>query len=303
MELEHEIREKKKAQAQLLHAQKMESVGQLAAGIAHEINTPIQFISSNLSFIQESKDDLFDIIGKLKAQAPHAEAAQAIESQITSLADILDEHDFEFVEEELPKAIEQSIEGTRRVSTIVQAMKTFSHPSTESFATANINQIINDTKTLSTNEWKYVAWMDLELEPGQPDSLCSISEISQVILNLIVNAAHAIEESKQADDSLQGLIKVRTWSGDSGVVNFSIEDNGAGIPEDAQQRIFDPFFTTKEVGKGTGQGLSICYDSIVNRHRGDITFTTEKGVGTTFRVMLPCEQDSPIGDSHEAVAG
>ena len=175
MELEHEIREKKKAQAQLLHAQKMESVGQLAAGIAHEINTPIQFISSNLNFIQESKDDLFDIIGKLKAQAPHAEAAQAIESQITSLADILDEHDFEFVEEELPKAIEQSIEGTRRVSTIVQAMKTFSHPSTESFATANINQIINDTKTLSTNEWKYVAWMDLELEPGLPDSLCSIS--------------------------------------------------------------------------------------------------------------------------------
>ncbi|MEM7672498.1 MAG: ATP-binding protein [Verrucomicrobiota bacterium] len=290
VELQHEAEERKKAEAQLVHAQKMESVGQMAAGIAHEINTPIQFISSNLQFIQDSKEDLFSIIDSMKASNGNSDTGPIIEERMRELSGLLEEHDFEFIEEELPRAIDQSIEGTRRVSEIVQAMKTFSHPSTESLASASINKIVEDTVTLSKNEWKYVSELEMELAPDLPNATCSISEVSQVLLNLIVNAAHAIEECKKDKDSLEGRIKIKTWSNENEHVYISVEDNGAGIPEDAQRKIFDPFFTTKEVGKGTGQGLSICYDAIVNRHKGDITFTTERGNGTTFRIMIPCTQ-------------
>jgi signal transduction histidine kinase len=279
-------------QAKLSQSQKLESIGQLAAGIAHEINTPTQYVMDNVRFLQDAGADLIGVVefqSDLIQELGDTEAgARAVELLKAKLSD----KDVPYLIEQIPPAIAQSIEGLGRVSSIVGAMKEFSHPDGKSKAPADINRAIESTVSVSRSTWKYVAKLEMQLEPKLPMVDCSMGEVNQVILNLIVNAAHAIEEAQNGGDEL-GMITVRTRSLADERIEISVSDTGCGIPESAQARVFDPFFTTKDVGRGTGQGLSIAHNVIVNHHGGTIDFFTESGVGTTFRIVLPLRAEKP----------
>jgi len=276
--------EKDRVEIQLRQAQKLEAIGQLAAGIAHEINTPIQYIGDNNVFLQESFQELFGFFADLKrtlaADSPLDRAA---------LARALETVDLDYLEEEIPKAIHQSLDGVSRVSRIVSAMKEFSHPGTEARERIDLNRAIENTLTVSRNEWKYVADLQTDLDPGLPMVPCFPGELNQVVLNLVVNAAHAIAEVTGGQDSgRRGLIRVSTRI-DGPEVMIQVSDNGKGIPEAIRSRIFEPFFTTKPVGKGTGQGLAITHSVIVDKHGGRVELESEVGQGTTFTLRLPLE--------------
>jgi signal transduction histidine kinase len=188
--------------------------------------------------------------------------------------------------EEIPKAIDQTLEGVTRVAAIVGAMKEFSHPDTKEKIPLDLNHAINSTITVARNEWKYVAEMKTEFDPSMPLVSCLPGEFNQVILNLIVNAAHAIADVVKKGGPEKGMITVQTRNC-SEWAEIRIQDSGTGIPQKVQSRIFDPFFTTKEIGKGTGQGLAIARSVIVDKHGGSIHFETEEGKGTTFIIRLP----------------
>ncbi len=279
-------REKDKMQTQLLHAQKLESVGQLAAGIAHEINTPTQFIGTNIDFMAEAVQDIsgfIEEVQKIADSAPHKIGERIQEA--------LEEADWEYLAEELPRAISQSQDGVKRVTSIVLAMKEFSHPSSREKVPQDLNHIIETTVTVARNEWKYVADMELDLDPNLPHIPLLTDEMGQVILNMLVNGAHAIAE-KLGDnpDGVKGRITVSTKKVDD-KVELRICDTGQGITEKIQLRIFDPFFTTKKVGKGTGQGLAISHDVIVEKHNGTIKVDSTPGEGTTFIIRLPLGEE------------
>lgn len=275
---------KEKIQSQLLHAQKLESVGQLAAGIAHEINTPTQFIGTNVNFLDEASHDISDFIVRLK------EIAQKAPRDVNAAIDeALEEMDWDYLAEEMPLAITQSQEGVKRVTSIVRAMKEFSHPGGKDKELLNLNKIIDTTVTVARNEWKYVAEVDLDLDPELPEIPLLADEMGQVILNMLVNAAHAIADKLGANpEGDKGKISISTKKTDNGV-ELHIGDTGQGIPEESRPRIFDPFYTTKNVGKGTGQGLAISHDVITEKHGGKISFTSEMGEGTRFVITLPLE--------------
>lgn len=277
--------EKEKAQSQLLHAQKLESVGQLAAGIAHEINTPTQFIGTNIDFLEETSQAISTFMGQF--QEIIKTAPQEVVDAVNTA---LEEMDWDYLAEEIPLAISQSREGVKRVASIVRAMKEFSHPGSREKELLNLNQIINTTITVARNEWKYVAEMSLDLEENLPGIPLLADEMGQVILNMLVNAAHAIGE-KLGDnpESEKGMITITTVKTDGGV-ELCISDSGAGMPVEVQRRIFDPFFTTKKVGKGTGQGLAISHDVIVEKHQGTISVESVVGRGTTFIITLPLQE-------------
>ena len=194
----------------------------------------------------------------------------------------------DYILAEAPKALEQSMDGLHRVANIVGAMKDFSHPSVGEKGLANLNEAIASTVTVATNEWKYVAEMETIFDPELPPVCCLRDEINQVVLNLIVNAAHAIDEVVVGGSTGKGTIRIETIY-DDGWAEIRVSDTGYGIPESARARVFDPFFTTKAVGKGTGQGLAIAYSVIVEKHGGDISFETELGRGTTFIIRLPVD--------------
>jgi len=279
---------RQRMEVELRHAQKLESIGQLAAGIAHEINTPIQYIGDNLRFIQEAAAEL---LGVLDAVPPQGSGGAALEAELRAFRERLAAADLDYLRKELPKAARQSLEGVARVSKIVGAMKEFSHPGSETKTLADLNRAIESTVAVSRNEWKYVADLVLELDPHLPAVPCHSGEINQVVLNLIVNAAHAIG-SWVGNSGQKGRITVRTRS-ESGRVAIQVEDTGGGIPEAIRNRIFDPFFTTKGVGKGSGQGLAIAHSVVVDKHGGTIGFDTELGQGTLFTVYLPLATDAP----------
>ena len=273
---------------QLLQAQKLESVGQLAAGIAHEINTPIQYIGDNVRFMKEAFQDLRSLLENyqrlLLASQDNALSRKSIQAAEADRA--VKRVDTGYLLEEIPKAIEQTLEGVTRVATIVSAMKEFSHPDTKEKVPLDLNRAISSTITVARNEWKYVADLETEFDPSLPLISCLPGEFNQVILNLIVNAAHAIADVAKKGGPEMGKIKVQTrncpeW------VEIRIQDSGTGIPDKFRSRIFDPFFTTKEIGKGTGQGLSIARSVIVDKHKGSLHFETEDGKGTTFIIRLP----------------
>lgn len=274
-----DLRERRELEMQLRHAQKLESVGQLAAGVAHEINTPIQFVGDSLQFLEEAFSDVVTYLGVV-AQAVSGldEAAQE------GLRDAEEEADLDFVREEVPKAVQRAVEGVDRVATIVKAMKGFSHPDSNEPAAADLNQAIEQTLVVANSEYKYVA--DVEMDLGElPPVVCRLGDVNQVLLNLIVNAAHAIEAARE-DPNQRGKIILRTRTeGDSAVVE--VTDDGTGIPPHVVEKIFDPFFTTKEVGKGTGQGLAIARNIIVDRHGGALDVETRPGDGSTFIIRLP----------------
>ncbi|MFK7741319.1 MAG: nitrogen regulation protein NR(II) [Planctomycetota bacterium] len=285
----HDLRDKKQLELELRHAQKLESVGQLAAGIAHEINTPIQFVSNNAEFVRDSIQELATV---LMAYAQLHEAAQAdrsFQTEAQRIARVMTNIDLPFLLRELPSASERTIEGTRRVAAIVRAMKSFAHPGDTEKAPHDLNEAIHSTLEVCRHEYRYVARVDLDLQP-LPDTHCNLGDVNQVLLNLIVNAAHAIKD-KRGDSSELGVIRIHTEANESQVL-IEIGDDGNGIPTDVQRRIFDPFFTTKEVGRGSGQGLAISRNLIVERHGGRISFESKPGAGSTFRVELPITPSS-----------
>jgi PAS domain S-box-containing protein len=283
-----DITERRILESRLAHAQKLESIGQLAAGIAHEINTPAQYVGDNVRFLEEACEDLErvhelyrQLLDRLKSEGLAEELVRKIEKTAAEI-------DLEYIRTETPKAVRQSLDGIERISRIVRAMKEFSHPGTGSKMNIDLNKAIESTITVARNEWKYVAEVITDLDPSLPPVPCLPGEFNQAILNMIINAVHAIAEKNGKDSERKGTISISTRnSGDS--VEVRIGDTGAGIPEKVRPKIFDPFFTTKDVGKGTGQGLAISHSVIVEKHGGTIDLETEVGKGTTFIVRLPVQ--------------
>jgi PAS domain S-box-containing protein len=287
-----DITERRRLESQLNQAQKLESIGQLAAGIAHEINTPTQYVGDNTRFL---KDSFSDLLGLLRGYDRLLEAAKRGKVNSELVAEIeaaARGADIEYLAEEIPKAIEQSLEGVDRVASIVRAMKEFSHLGGQARTAININRAIENTITVARNEWKYVAEMTTEFDESLPPVPCLRGEFNQVILNLITNAAHAIADVVGDGSKGKGQITVETRRVD-GSAEVRMSDTGAGIPKEIRDRIFDPFFTTKKVGRGTGQGLTIAHSVIVDKHGGTINFETEMGRGTTFIIRLPLEYHVP----------
>jgi PAS domain S-box-containing protein len=285
-----DITELKMLEAELNQAQKLQSIGQLAAGIAHEINTPIQYVGDNTRFLQESFSSIFEILKKFKALLDSAKRGDLSREQVEELERVYRELDIEYLLSEIPDAISQSLEGVARVAKIVQAMKEFSHPGVEEKTAIDINKAIESTITVSRNEWKYVADIKTDFDPNLPLVPVLPGEFNQAILNIIINAAHAIADVVGDGSKGKGTIAISTRR-DGDWVEIRISDTGTGIPEEIRSRIFEPFFTTKEVGRGTGQGLTIAHNIIVRKHNGRISFETEVGKGTTFIIRLPIKQD------------
>ncbi len=282
-----DITERKRLQQQLAQAQKLESIGQLAAGIAHEINTPIQYIGDNARFLDQAFRDLAPFVDShvrienALRKSPEPELAE-------ELARVLVEADVDYLRDEVPKAIAQLSEGVEQVARIVRAMKEFSHPGALEKTPVDLNHAIESTILVSRNEWKYVAGVTTDFDPELPPVPCVAGEINQVVLNLIANAAHAIADVVK-DSGQKGSIHISTRHS-AAWAEIRVCDTGTGIPEAIQSKVFDPFFTTKQVGKGTGQGLSIAHSVIVQNHRGTLSFDTQCGAGTTFLIQLPLEQ-------------
>lgn len=284
-----DITERKLLERQLANALKLESIGRLAAGIAHEINTPTQFVGDNVRFLKDAMNDLLDIIQKLQDLLDCAKSGTVSVEQIDEIERAIEYADLQYLVEEIPKAITQSLEGLDRVAKIVRAMKEFSHPDVAEMTTIDINHALESTITVARNEWKYVANIVTDFAPDLPLVPCFPGELNQVFLNIIVNAAHAIADVVGDGSSGQGTITVSTHQLD-GWVEVRIGDTGTGIPKAIRSKIFDPFFTTKEIGKGTGQGLAYAHSVVVEKHKGIITFETEEGRGTTFIIRLPLQQ-------------
>jgi signal transduction histidine kinase len=265
-EMEHRMR----VEVELRQAQKLESVGRLAAGVAHEINTPVQVVRDNVQFVRDGVGDLFSAVDKL--DVVHASVP-----------------DLPYLVENVPKALDQALDGLRRVATIVRSMKEFAHPDSAHMQPADLNHAIENTLTVARNEYQGVA--EIETEFGElPRVRCHIGELNQAVLNIVVNAAHAIADAVHGT-STRGWIRVRTYR-DGGDAVITVADTGTGIAESIRNRIFDPFFTTKDVGRGSGQGLAIARSVIVDKHRGRLGFETASGRGTTFFIRIPINGDA-----------
>jgi two-component system, NtrC family, sensor kinase len=280
--VKEDITERKLAESHSRQAQKLEAIGQLAAGIAHEINTPIQFVGDNTRFVKEAWASLDSVLALCEAASSAEDAADVLPRVHSMLQDC----DSQYLRAEVPRALDQSLEGIGRVAKIVQAMKEFSHPGSDEKQLADINKAIQTTLTVSRNEWKYVADAETFLQKDLQLVPCHIGELNQVFLNLLINSAHAIAEVVGDGSRSKGKITVRTTQ-DAQCTTISIQDTGAGIQPEIQSKIFDPFFTTKGVGRGTGQGLSLAHTSVVKKHGGKIWFESEVGKGTTFFIQLP----------------
>lgn len=270
----------------LMQAQKLESIGQLAAGIAHEINTPIQYIGDNTAFLQTSFSTLLKLLKAYDAFLDAVRQGVYDKGRFRQLIALRSAIEADYLYDEVPLAIAQTLEGINRVAEIVGAMKAFSHPGVKEKTLLDLNQAIENTLTVTRNEWKYVASVETDFQADLPKVICLPGEINQVLLNILVNAAQAIRLATDTGQIDKGVIHVQTRL-DAGWVEVRIRDNGPGIPEKIRSRIFEPFFTTKEVGKGTGQGLTIAYDVVERKHGGELYFETETGRGATFVIRLP----------------
>jgi two-component system NtrC family sensor kinase len=281
-----DVTQRKTLEMQRAQAYKMESIGQLAAGVAHEINTPIQYIGDNVGFLQESYQKLELLLNAYDELVEEIRPGSSSRSGITRIEELGDSLNLPYLKREVPRAIEQSLEGVEQVASIVAAMKDFSHPGSSELAPTNLNHLIESAVVISKNEWKYVADLRTDLDRGLPPVVCSPGELRQVLLNLIVNAADAIGDAIKLRPGQKGLILISSrWDGE--MAEIRVADSGTGIPETIRAKVFDLFFTTKEVGKGSGQGLALSYSTIVKRHGGTLEFESEIGVGTTFVVRLP----------------
>ncbi|MBT3091308.1 MAG: DUF3365 domain-containing protein [Candidatus Thiodiazotropha sp. (ex Lucina pensylvanica)] len=280
--------ERRNLERQLNQTHKMEAVGQLAGGIAHEINTPIQYVGDNLKFIKESYEDLGSLLQDYSNLMHKAAEIPELGAEAAKVKETIDEIDLAYLEEETSNAIQQSISGASQVAHIVLAMKEFAHPGSKQMAPADMNRIVSNAVAVCKNEWKYVADTDLELGDNLPQVECLGGEISQVVLNLVINAAHAIEAAKLQQ---KGKITITTSHSENSV-EVRVADTGTGIPMEVQDSVFNPFFTTKDVGRGTGQGLAIAQDIVMGKHQGELFFETEEGNGATFVMRLPLQRNS-----------
>lgn len=281
--IKRNITQQLKIEGQLLQMSKMEAIGTLAAGIAHEINTPIQYVTSNTIFLKEVFED-FTALNKLYRElCTSAIKNDLLVEQTTLITAKEDEVDLDYIIEETGQALDGALEGLDRITTVVRAMKEFSHPGGKEKEEEDLNRIIDSTVTVSSNEWKMCADINLELDGLLPRVSMYSSQIKQVVLNLIVNAAHAISAK---NDGKKGVITITTGSEDKNA-RVVIQDNGIGIPEEIIKKVFDPFFTTKPVGKGTGQGLALVHSVVVEAHGGTLTVNSTPGKGAEFIFTLP----------------
>jgi PAS domain S-box-containing protein len=277
-----EMKERERMVIELQLAQKLESVGRLAAGIAHEINTPIQYVGDSVYFLRSAFEDVDKLVDGMNAAAAMLPEAQRNAYQL-EIAELEKKHDLEYLRVEIPKAFTRTFDGVERVTNIVKAMKEFAHPDANEQNPVDLLHALETTLLVASNEYKYVAKVRTEF--GElPQVVCNVGELNQVFLNLIVNAAHAIKDSGKDPDSGEIVIRAAA-EGDQAVIRVS--DNGCGVPKENLSKLYDPFFTTKEVGRGTGQGLAISHSIVVDKHGGDISVSSEVGVGTQFTVRLP----------------
>lgn len=278
-----DISNMKQLQAQLLQAQKLESIGQLAAGIAHEINTPTQYVIHNVKFLQDATNELIEFLESLNTLIASAKEGRAMEEAIRNTQEEKDRLQPDVLVPEISEAFRDIFEGLGRIAGIVSSVKRFAQPDQEVASLTDLNETIESAVIVSGSQWRCVARVETDLAPDLPKVPCVPAAIDQVLLNLIVNAAHAIGEANRPD---LGLIRIESRQL-ADRVQIRITDSGPGIALEIQERIFDPFFTTKEVGSGSGQGLAIARKIIVDSHRGSLDFETEVGVGTTFVITLP----------------
>jgi signal transduction histidine kinase/DNA-binding response OmpR family regulator len=285
--LYEDVTEKMIQERDLRQAQKFEAVGQLAAGIAHEINSPIQYIGDNVSFLKDSFVDIAKVMNTYDRMWQELTKMGVIPEEFRQkLEDEIEAADIVYLWEEIPKSFDQSLEGVKRVEKIVLAMKHFSHPGSDEKTNADINKILETTITVCRNEWKYVAEVDTDFAIDLPLVSCFVGEINQAFLNIIVNGAHAISDFTNGGSKGMGKISIKT-SRVGNSIQIRISDTGGGIPQEIQDRIFEPFFTTKALGKGTGQGLAIARRVIIDKHQGNLFFEVLKNKGTTFVIELP----------------
>ncbi len=285
-------------EAQLIQAQKMEAIGELASGIAHEINTPTQYIGDNIRFFQESFKNLLSLIKEFESLTEELKQNKTTAARAIAIERLAQTIDLDYLKEEIPTAIQQSLEGNTRVAEIVRAMKEFAHPGIEEKAGYDINHGIQNTIAVARNEWKYVADIQLDLDSRLPEVPCLPGSFNQVVLNIIVNAAHAIADVVDGGAKGKGTIAISTRTAD-GWAEVRISDTGTGIPEAIRKKIFDPFFTTKRAGKGTGQGLALAHAVIVDKHAGTIEVESEIGKGTTFIIRLPLADTQLVAEEVE----
>jgi two-component system, NtrC family, sensor kinase len=275
-----EISERKAREVEAQHAQKLEALGRLSAGLAHEINTPIQFVGDNTRFLAESYEAMLKLVLTYRQVLDTRSGALSWWERQEIIQEAESEADVDYLAAEVPSAVRQSLEGVERVASLVRAMKTFSHPGHDTQVQADLNEALLATLTVARSQVKYVAEVTVDL--GElPPVVCNVGDLNQVFLNMILNAADAIEEKGE-----HGRIDVRSRAVDDSVV-ISIADTGTGMPEETQLRIFEPFFTTKEVGRGTGQGLALARAVVQDKHGGSITLSSKVGAGTTFTIRLP----------------
>ncbi|MEO1498562.1 MAG: ATP-binding protein [Planctomycetota bacterium] len=299
-----DLTQRRKLEAQLANAQKLESIGQLAAGVAHEMNTPLQYVGNNIAYLSDCSARLFEVIDHYERLLSGAEPPSPWPKRIAEAKQLRDDRRFDRLRAEIPQALDESTEGVQRVLKIVRAMKEFSHPGETTKTSTDLNKLITSMTTVTRNRWKYAAELDLQLDAGLPTVACDAGAINQVVVNLIVNAADAIAGGEEtADPETLGKITVRT-SADDEYATVEVTDTGCGMEPELLDRIFDPFFTTKQVGKGTGQGLSLSHTIVVENHGGCLEVESEPGVGSCFRVRLPLSShpaDAARTDATEAV--
>jgi len=286
-----DVTERVGLELQLRQAQKLEGIGQLAAGIAHEINTPTQFVGDNIRFLKDSWGAVGEFLNFCGTMQPECASGAASPENLQQFCELHKKCDLEYLSEHIPKAIDLSLEGVKRITKIVKGFKEFSHPGSEEKHAINLNQAIETTISVARHEWKYCSELVTAFDADLPLVPCLVGEFNQVMLNLIVNSAQAITSAAEKNGAGKGTITISTRR-DGQWATIAVADTGAGIPVEVRSRVFEPFFTTKEVGKGTGQGLALAHAAIVKRHQGQLWFESELGQGTTFFIRLPLEMGS-----------
>ena len=279
---------------------KLQAIGQLAAGIAHEINTPTQYVSDNTVFLKRAFDGFVRILEQDQILLEAVAEGVQDDDLLAATRRVRKKAKLDFLVREVPKALDQSLEGLGRVANIVSAMKEFSHPSEGTKEPVDLAHALETTITVARNEWKYVADVETDFAADLPPVPCLRDEFNQAVLNMIVNAAHAIGETIDEGDGSKGTIRITTRE-ENRWAEVRISDTGAGIAESNLKKIFDPFFTTKAVGKGTGQGLAIAHDVVVKKHGGELSVESEPGKGTTFLIRLPLDDSDGKGKRPDEV--
>jgi len=287
-----DITELRRLESELRQAQKLESVGRLASGVAHEINTPVQFVSDSVDFLRDASADLIELVRKLRLIRRSTLEGTTLRQSIANAEKAEEAADVDYLLENVPLAFDRAKEGLGRVAAIVRSMKEYAHPDAKEKASLDLNRAIENTLTIARHEYRQVA--DVETRFAKlPLVFCFAGEINQALLNIIVNASHSLDDVMKASGK-RGKITVTTKQEGEQIL-ISIADTGAGIPEGIRERIFDPFFTTKSIGRGTGQGLSVARSVVVDKHQGEIWVSSEVGNGTTFFIRLPIQGRPALG--------